>query len=90
MDDKLFATLVVTSLMQLSGMLMLPEFYGSSYNLLLLPKRILTNLVMRETSQSGGTGSGTVEKKPIVVDEVKPQNSQPAGKKKKRRKRKTN
>jgi len=90
MDDKLFATLVVTSLMQLSGMLMLPEFYGPSYNLLLLPKRILTNLLMGGTSQSGGTGSGSVDKKSIAVDEAQPQNGKHAGKKKKRRKKKTN
>eukprot|EP00536_Pseudo-nitzschia_multiseries_P000349 jgi/Psemu1/282266/fgenesh1_pg.5_\ len=81
MDDKLFATVVVTSFMQLSGMLMLPEFFGPSYNLLLLPKRILTNTT---TAKSAETQSNLIEEEPKT-------RKQAAGKKKnKRKKKKTN
>jgi len=44
MDDNLFATLVVTIFMQVSGVLMLPEFFGPTYNLLLAPKRMFDKL----------------------------------------------
>lgn len=52
MEDKLFATLVVTSFMQIAGLLMLPEFFGPSFNLLLLPKEILTNFLPKSGKQS--------------------------------------
>jgi hypothetical protein len=52
MDDKLFAILVVTSFMQASGVLMLPEFFGPTYNLLLLPKRILFDNLISTTKSS--------------------------------------
>merc|ERR1712014_545331 len=58
MDDKLFATLVVTSFMQLSGILMLPEFFGPSYNILLAPKRFVSRLTTRKIND----GSDKVEK----------------------------
>jgi len=58
MDDQLFATVVVTAFMQISGMLMLPELYGPSYNLLLLPKRILTERTNQATDSSSKTAKG--------------------------------
>mmetsp|Transcript_30582 Transcript_30582/g.72146 ORF Transcript_30582/g.72146 Transcript_30582/m.72146 type:complete len:302 (-) Transcript_30582:181-1086(-) len=88
MDDKLFATLVVTSFMQVSGVLMLPEFFGPSYNLLLLPKRMLTNF---STTKSVETHSHIFEEEQKTPTK-QVQNAQPNGKKKKnkRKKKKTN
>ena len=93
MDDKLFATLFVTIFMQLSGILMLPEFFGPSFNLLLLPKRILANFT---TGTSKTVNSATVKK---VVEENTSDDGEesednattPAGKRKrKKNKKKTN
>jgi len=44
MDDKLFATLFVTSFMQFSGLLMLPEFFGPSGNPIDAPIRIMRSV----------------------------------------------
>ena len=96
MDDKLFATLVVTAFTQFSGILMLPEFFGPSYNLLLLPKRILTNLTT--TTSSKTADSDTVKKQlpSKVVEEAKISDDgeesedndvKPAGKRKKKKKK---
>ena len=85
LDDKLFATIVVTGFMQLSGMLMLPEFYGPSFNLLLLPKRIFTSL----TSTTGKKDrSGLVKEQPVVYKEPKENASASGGKRKKKKKKK--
>jgi len=88
MDDKLFATLVVTGFMQLSGMLMLPEFYGPAYNLLLFPKRILTNFTLRSCEKNGPD----LVKKQLVANKEPEENADvPVGKRKrKKNKKKTN
>ena len=86
MDDKLFATIIVTSFMQISGMLMLPEFFGPSYNLFLLPKRIFLRL----------TSSGKKKKdmSALVKKEIGKQSKRDAvvsgGKRKNKSKKKTN
>ena len=82
LEDKLFATIVVTGFMQLSGLLMLPELYGPSFNLLLLPKRILTNLV---STNSKKDRSSMVEK---VHRERAENAAAPGGKRKKSKKSK--
>jgi hypothetical protein len=68
MDDKLFAILVVTSFMQVSGVLMLPEFFGPTYNLLLLPKRMLFDNLITTRKTSDSTSSGPSSK---VVEKFK-------------------
>jgi len=79
MDDKLFATLVVTGFMQLTGILMLSEFYGPSYNLLLLPSRIVMKLIP------------TSKGKNPVVDKGRKDNADVApSRKRKKNKKKTN
>jgi len=60
LDDKLFATIVVTGFMQLAGLLMLPEFYGPSFNLILLPKRLLSSVLPTSSKKK------TVKKPPAV------------------------
>jgi len=88
LDDMLFATIVVTGFMQLSGLLMLPEIYGPSYNLLQLPKRILTNLL---STSSENDSSGFVKKRSVVVKEPTENASARGGKqKRKKNKKKTN
>lgn len=82
LDDKLFATLVVTGFMQLAGILMLPEFYGPSYNLLLLPKRILMNLLSTKSED----GTSIVQAAPVTSKERGQNTSASVG----RRKRKKN
>lgn len=81
LDDKLFATIVVTAFMQLAGMLMLPEFYGPSFNLILLPKRILTDL-----TSSSSSDDKTIEVKaaPVVSNE----NTSSGGKRKRKKNKK--
>ena len=82
MDDKLFATIVVTGFMQIAAFLMLPEICGPTFSLVLLPKKLLVNLL---TSSS----SPKVKKPPIVN---KPANGNVAAtkRKKNRNKKKTN
>jgi len=65
MDDNIFATLVVTVFMQVSGILMLPEFFGPTYNLLLAPKRMFDKLTTTadSTSQIKGEDDGLYEEK---------------------------
>jgi hypothetical protein len=92
MDDKLFAILVVTSFMQVTGVLMLPEFFGPTYNLLLLPKRMLFDNLISATK----TSSTVVEKVKEVDsnasddgDEMAENNaSETTGKQKKKRQKK--
>ena len=84
MDDKLFATLVVTGFMQLAGILMLPEFYGPSYNLLLLPKRIFMNLSFRKSDGE----SATIVQAPPVTSKGRQQNTSASGGQRKRKKNK--
>ena len=78
MDDKLFATLVVTGFMQLSGMLMLPEFFGPSFNLL-RPNRYFPLPISRKKS-------GSV-KKPSVVKTSAPTPTGGRGKRNKNKKK---
>jgi hypothetical protein len=85
LDDKLFATLVVTGFMQLSGILMLPEFYGPSYNLLLLPKRIFTNLI---SAKSVDETNRIVKSTPVTDEEHKRNNSSFRRRRKKNKKKK--
>ena len=81
MDDKLFAILVVTSFMQVTGVLMLPEFFGPTYNLLLLPKRMLfDNLISTTKTSSVASNDG---------DEMEENNTlETTGKQKKKRQKK--
>lgn len=85
LDDKLFATIVVTGFMQLSGMLMLPEFYGPSFNLLLLPKRIFTSLT---STSSKNYRPGLVKEQSVVYREPKENAAAPGGKRKRKKKKK--
>jgi len=62
MEDKLFATLVVTSFMQIAGLLMLPEFFGPSFNLLLLPKEILSSFLPKSGKKSAVKKSAAANK----------------------------
>ncbi|VEU44560.1 unnamed protein product [Pseudo-nitzschia multistriata] len=83
MTDKMFATIVVTAFMQVSGMMMLPEFYGPSFNLLLLPKRMLMG-----TPKT--IDSAAIEKDLIAEEEKEQRNQATKSKKKKKKKTKTN
>jgi hypothetical protein len=85
LDDKLFATIVVTGFMQLSGMLMLPEFYGPSFNLLLLPKIIFTSLT---STSSKNYRPGLVKEQSVVYREPKENAAAPGGKRKRKKKKK--
>jgi len=84
MDDKLFAILVVTSFMQVTGVLMLPEFFGPTYNLLLLPKRMLFDNLISTTK----TSSTVVEKVKEVDNNASNDGETTVKQKKKRQKKK--
>lgn len=80
MEDKLFATIVVTSFMEVTGMLMLPEFYGPSFNLLLLPKQVLADAFVKPSKK-------VLKKSPAIQNDTP---APTAGKKGKKNKKKTN
>ena len=82
-DDNIFATLIVTGFMQLAGILMLPEFYGPSYNLFLLPKRIVTNL-----TSTNSVDKSITAKSPLVADKEHEENTSASGRKRKKKKNK--
>ncbi len=66
MEDKLFATIVATGFMQIAGMLMLPEFFGPTFNLLLLPQQLLSSLI----PTSGKKDRSAMVKKPPAANGV--------------------
>lgn len=92
MDDKHFATLVVSIFMQITGILML--FYGPKYNIFFLPSRIFNTLLVKTTSTSSidkamakaDDSSGTNTLNASQTMEVK--NSSKNGKKKRKKKKK--
>lgn len=90
MDDKHFATLVVSIFMQISGILMLPEFWGPNYNIFMLPKRLLDRLV---TTNNLVSSSGIIEEQKesnrVVHDEsVRNDATETNGKQKRKKKKK--
>lgn len=81
MDDKLFATIVVTGFMQIAAFLMLPEIYGPTFSLILLPKKFLMNLVSSSSSPK-------VKKPPVMNKPANGNGAAPSGAKRKKNKNK--
>ena len=88
MDDKLFAILVVTSFMQVTGVLMLPEFFGPTYNLLLLPKRMLFDNLISTTKTSSTVVERVKEVDSNASNDGDEMDEKTTGKQKKKRQKK--
>lgn len=85
MEDKLFATIVATGFMQIAGMLMLPEFFGPTFNLLLLPQQLLSSLIPTSGKKDR---SAMVKKTPAANGVVNGSAAPPAAKAKRKRSQK--
>lgn len=81
MDDKLFATIVVTGFMQIAAFLMLPEIYGPTFSLIVLPKKFLMNLFSSSSSPK-------VKKPPVMNKPANGNGAAPSGAKRKKNKNK--
>ena len=86
MDDNLFATLVVTIFMQVSGVLMLPEFFGPTYNLLQAPKRMFDKLTTTADSTFEIKGEDDELHAEKMINENTPETTRKQRRKRKKKK----